>query len=378
MLLSARTMFSTAERLKERTGKKGLPRFEYLQELVTEFQDTTSTEAKQQVLANLANFAYDPINYDFLRNLKVIDLFLDQLAESDSILQQYAICGLCNLCLDPQNKEYIIHNGGVQAIAICLSSANEQTVLSAITTLMFLIAPESKDLITAVEIVECMVRLSRSANPRLRNLATVFLEDHCTPAQVTAIRKQVETASIPVTVLEAAVMTWARWRGPAARLCRLQRLQHTQPRPRASLKPGEKATLVRRITEADVRVFGALCGDANPVHSTGVPSGPADGGASRVLVHGALLNALASGVIGSQLPGPGSIVVGQNLRFPRPCLVGEEVTVVVEVKEVRKIVEVAFRCIVDAASDQPKVVMEGNAKLIMAELAGPSASGEGG
>lgn len=56
-------------------------------------------EAKQQVLGNLANFAYDPINYDFLRNLKVLDLFLDHLAESDQVLQKFAICGLCNLCL---------------------------------------------------------------------------------------------------------------------------------------------------------------------------------------------------------------------------------------------------------------------------------------
>lgn len=35
-----------------------------------------NVEAKQQVLANLANFAYDPINYDSLWNLYAIDLFL--------------------------------------------------------------------------------------------------------------------------------------------------------------------------------------------------------------------------------------------------------------------------------------------------------------
>ena len=34
------------------------------------------TEAKLQVLANLANFAYDPINYEYIRHLKIIDLFL--------------------------------------------------------------------------------------------------------------------------------------------------------------------------------------------------------------------------------------------------------------------------------------------------------------
>ena len=34
------------------------------------------TEHKLQVLANLANFAYDPINYEFMKQLNIIDLFL--------------------------------------------------------------------------------------------------------------------------------------------------------------------------------------------------------------------------------------------------------------------------------------------------------------
>lgn len=57
------------------------------------------TEAKTQVLANLANFAYDPINYDYLRQLKVIDLFLHLISEEDEEFVRFAIGGLCNLCL---------------------------------------------------------------------------------------------------------------------------------------------------------------------------------------------------------------------------------------------------------------------------------------
>jgi acyl dehydratase len=138
--------------------------------------------------------------------------------------------------------------------------------------------------------------------------------------------------------------------------------EHTASKPQLAV--GDKASDTRRVTRTDLRVFGALCGDDNPVHSSGVPAG--DG--RRVLVHGAFLNSLVSGVIGSKLPGPGAIVVGQNLRFPRPCLVDEEVTIEVEVKEVRKIVEVTFRCVVNSDSES-KVVMEGNAKLIVAALA---------
>ncbi|XP_030744092.1 armadillo repeat-containing protein 7 isoform X3 [Echinops telfairi] len=46
-------------------------RLGYLQALVTEFQQTESPDAKEQVLANLANFAYDPSNYQYLRPLRV-------------------------------------------------------------------------------------------------------------------------------------------------------------------------------------------------------------------------------------------------------------------------------------------------------------------
>ncbi|XP_030683874.1 armadillo repeat-containing protein 7 isoform X5 [Nomascus leucogenys] len=45
-------------------------RLGYLQALVTEFQETQSQDAKEQVLANLANFAYDPSNYEYLRQLQ--------------------------------------------------------------------------------------------------------------------------------------------------------------------------------------------------------------------------------------------------------------------------------------------------------------------
>ena len=36
------------------------------------------TDAREQVLGNLANFAYDPINYEYMRQLNVIDLFLGE------------------------------------------------------------------------------------------------------------------------------------------------------------------------------------------------------------------------------------------------------------------------------------------------------------
>ena len=51
----------------------------------------STADAKEQVLANLANFAYDPSNYQYLRQLQVLDLFLDSLSEENETLVEFAI-----------------------------------------------------------------------------------------------------------------------------------------------------------------------------------------------------------------------------------------------------------------------------------------------
>lgn len=50
-----------------------------------------SSEAKEQVLANLANFAYDPKNIDYLKELQVIDLFLDMLTEENENFVEFGM-----------------------------------------------------------------------------------------------------------------------------------------------------------------------------------------------------------------------------------------------------------------------------------------------
>ncbi|KAJ0060317.1 hypothetical protein NL108_010120, partial [Boleophthalmus pectinirostris] len=47
--------------------------------------------AKEQVLANLANFSYDPKNYDYLKDLQVIDLFLDMLTEENENFVEFGM-----------------------------------------------------------------------------------------------------------------------------------------------------------------------------------------------------------------------------------------------------------------------------------------------
>lgn len=175
---------SLARNMWKRGSSEGSDRFEYLQSLVTEFQDTDSEDSKEQVLANLANFAYDPGNLDFLKELQVPDLFMDMLTEENENFVEFGMGGLCNFSMDPECRDIILQSGGISLVTNCLSSRREETVLSAITTLMNLLTPSSRSDITDAAIVQCMLRFSLSESPRLRNLAAVFLQDCCSEEQL--------------------------------------------------------------------------------------------------------------------------------------------------------------------------------------------------
>lgn len=177
-------MFSSKSYLERKTGPYGIGRLSYLQSLVNEYQNTDSTDAKKQIMANLANFAYDPINYEHFKSLNILDLFLDGLEESEEEIVEYAVGGICNACAANENRKHIIDNGGVKLVIRCLSKYTENTVLSAITALIYLVTPESKAEITCLPVVECMLRLSNSKNTKLKNLASLFLEDCCSESVI--------------------------------------------------------------------------------------------------------------------------------------------------------------------------------------------------
>lgn len=61
--------------------------------------NTILLDDKIQILAHLANFAYDPINYEHLIKLNVTELFLDCLDEDNAQLVEFAAAGLCNMIL---------------------------------------------------------------------------------------------------------------------------------------------------------------------------------------------------------------------------------------------------------------------------------------
>jgi 3-hydroxybutyryl-CoA dehydratase len=97
---------------------------------------------------------------------------------------------------------------------------------------------------------------------------------------------------------------------------------------------GARATRERTITDADILRFAEVSGDRNPVHLDEEYAARSPFG--RRVAHGFLTGSMISAMIGMDLPGPGSIYLGQTMKFLAPVAIGDTVTVSVEVVAVRE------------------------------------------
>jgi 3-hydroxybutyryl-CoA dehydratase len=122
-------------------------------------------------------------------------------------------------------------------------------------------------------------------------------------------------------------------------------------------KVGDKASLSRLVTDADVQQFAAITGDTNPAHTDEVWASKTKFGTR--IAHGMLSAGYVSAVLGTTLPGPGTIYLSQTLRFTAPVKFGSTVTATVEVVEVvdGKKLKLKTTC----ADQTGTVVLEGEA-----------------
>nr|CAB3500075.1 unnamed protein product [Digitaria exilis] len=168
-------MFTNAQRQVERTGRSGTPRDQYLQDLVTQFQNATDEETKEKIVANLANFAYDPFNYAFMRQLNVLELFLDCITEPNERLIEFGIGGVY-----PSNASVIVQCGGIPLVIQCLSSPVRNTVTYALGALYYLCNPSTKKEILKPDVVRIIREYAAAGavNTSFSNMANAFLEEH--------------------------------------------------------------------------------------------------------------------------------------------------------------------------------------------------------
>jgi 3-hydroxybutyryl-CoA dehydratase len=95
------------------------------------------------------------------------------------------------------------------------------------------------------------------------------------------------------------------------------------------LSIGQTASFGKTITEADIVLFAAVTGDTNPMHLNAEYARTTIFG--ERIAHGMLAAGLITKVLGTQLPGPGTIYMSQTLKFLAPVRIGETVTATVEV-----------------------------------------------
>jgi 3-hydroxybutyryl-CoA dehydratase len=105
-------------------------------------------------------------------------------------------------------------------------------------------------------------------------------------------------------------------------------------KPKALPAIGARATRVRTITDDDIVRFAEVSGDRNPVHLDADYAARSPFG--QRIAHGFLTGSMISALIGMELPGAGSIYLGQTLKFLAPVHIGDTVTASVEVIGVRE------------------------------------------
>ena len=100
------------------------------------------------------------------------------------------------------------------------------------------------------------------------------------------------------------------------------------------LEIGEKASFTKTITETDVYNYAGITGDFNPAHVN--ESFAKETMFKGRIAHGMIAAGLISTVLGTQLPGPGSVYVAQDLKFTAPVRFGDTVTATVEVEDINE------------------------------------------
>ena len=124
---------------------------------------------------------------------------------------------------------------------------------------------------------------------------------------------------------------------------------------------GQSASYSKLIEEQDIQLFAAVSGDVNPVHLDAEFAATTQ--FRERIAHGMLSGAIISAALAMQLPGPGTIYLGQSLRFSLPVKIGDTVTVKLEVlekKDKRNLVSLDCK----AFNQEDKLVVTGTADVM--------------
>ncbi|XP_073819354.1 LOW QUALITY PROTEIN: armadillo repeat-containing protein 7 [Musca autumnalis] len=316
-------MFSSHKKLKRKTPSPGINREEFIEHLVEEYYTTTNVEAQEQVTANLANFAYDPINWEYLKKKEAVKVFIELLESNNDTLKLHGIAGLCNIILDREISSFLGQPNNFKSIKqLFINTQNIEILLNCCTLIYQLLGSqqvEKKDILSGDTIKRIQqINSQFKSNKRLSNISGLLLSDFCRRYEFIESQQQ------------------SKWF--------LNRCLST--------KPSRELRLVKTFSQQDLDNFSQLTGDYNPLHSSSIPP-------ENRMVHGAFLNAVIAGLIGTHYPA-GTIVLEQNFKFPKACRINVECQFLIQMQNERKISTVTYEC-----KQGDNIVFEGLAKLLI-------------
>lgn len=127
------------------------------------------------------------------------------------------------------------------------------------------------------------------------------------------------------------------------------------------IKIGSKANIVKQITKEDIENFSNISLDNNPVHLN--EEYAKNTIFNKRIAHGILVAGLISAVLGTKLPGEGSIYLGQTLEFLKPVYIGDTISAEVEVIDIienKSIYILKTIC----KNQKNEIVIKGEAKIL--------------
>lgn len=130
--------------------------------------------------------------------------------------------------------------------------------------------------------------------------------------------------------------------------------------PYEALEVGQTASYTRTVEEREVQLFAELSGDRNPVHLD------AEYAAKTMfkerIAHGMYTGALISAAVACELPGPGTIYLGQQMTFQKPVKLGDTLTVRLEILE--KLPKFKVRIATRVFNQRDELVVDGEAEIL--------------
>ena len=131
------------------------------------------------------------------------------------------------------------------------------------------------------------------------------------------------------------------------------------------IRVGDTAEFTKTISESDIYLFAGISGDFNPAHINNVMANKSQ--FKGRIAHGFLAGSLISAVLGTKLPGPGTVYLEQNMKFKSPVYIGDTLSARVIVSEIINSKKGIIRLSTDIINQNGDIVIDGYAVVKTAD-----------